>query len=228
MKDDKSKFTPPFIKVPTVIADTTQLTEGHVALYVALKAHQNAKTGQCNPSNETLAKHLGISPRTVKRRKTDLIKRGILNIQRGYQSSVQYSFPLETGKPGQVLNLMKDLKRKEGASLLGDWIEKTEDSYGPPVAHEQEERTTHGQAAPIHGGGGGGRGGEPKREKKEKPKEPTIEEIRKRHRESQARAEALKEEKRLEREAKREAHKAEIEKIMTDYRARKAREEKKE
>jgi DNA-binding transcriptional regulator YhcF (GntR family) len=190
---DKTKFTPPFIKVPTVIQDSTQLTEGHVSLYVALKAHQNAKTGQCNPSEETIAKDLGVSTATVRRRKKLLIEKGVLNIERGYQSSVNYTFPLETGKPGQVLTLMRDLKRKQGKSLLGDFVEKAEvsfrspmsginkdrgfipltraHSYRSPMSDKQEERTTHGGAAPFKGEAATAVGESSQERKKEKPSE---------------------------------------------------------
>jgi hypothetical protein len=242
MRDEK-KFSPPFIKVPAVVVDTTQLDVGHRAVYLAIKAHQNAKTGRCDPSNRTIAKESGLSLATVKRRKAELIKKGILNIQRGHQSSVQYSFPLETEDPAKTLTLMRNLKRKQGPSLLGDWIERVEGdllgspvtlinkdrgfiratrepSLGSPVSHKQEEVTTHGGADPFMGKAAAAVG-ESKEVKKEKPIERIDQELLK-----IAEIEAEKKRKRLEREAKAEANKPEIEKILADYRARKAEEKK--
>ena len=144
---DEQEFKPPYTPIPAIVSATTQLDALDRDVYRQIRAHKNDKTGLCNPSLETLAKETGLSVKTVARRRAHLVELGLLKITRGYQSSVEHYFPLDPPftNPAETLTLMKALDKKDKQSVLGNWVEKTEDLMksikDSPVPYEDLQRT---------------------------------------------------------------------------------------
>ena len=72
-----------FGKLPKGIAERTDLPMGAKVLYAMLMMHQNPKTGQCNPSQRTLAKECGASQTSICRNISKLKDAGLVAIQDG-------------------------------------------------------------------------------------------------------------------------------------------------
>jgi hypothetical protein len=67
-------------------------TELRVAL--ALLAHANMVTGQCNPSHERIAKGWGVDAREVARAIRGLEAKGVLRVERSKNRTNRYSLPV--------------------------------------------------------------------------------------------------------------------------------------
>ncbi|WP_208353101.1 helix-turn-helix domain-containing protein [Pseudaestuariivita rosea] len=95
------------IRAATELSMTARMLGQVLALDYA-----NGQTGQCNPSRETLARHLGVSEGTIKRAISDLVKAGWLarTEATGRNRTVQYSFL----SPGTVVGFNTNKRRDAG------------------------------------------------------------------------------------------------------------------
>lgn len=79
------------VQLPNDMMLSKDLAPKDLLVYLGIKRHYNAKTGQCNPSIRTLSKELGISTRTIVVSIKELINsQWIIQEKRG--RSVNYAF----------------------------------------------------------------------------------------------------------------------------------------
>lgn len=79
------------VQLPNDMMLSKDLAPKDLLVYLGIKRHYNAKTGQCNPSIRTLSKELGISTRTIVVSIKELINsQWIIQERRG--RSVNYAF----------------------------------------------------------------------------------------------------------------------------------------
>ena len=89
-----------FTRIPNdeLVKIGEQLGPAELGYFVMLLYHRNEKTGQCNPSQERLAKMLGVDTQTVRRQTTKIRDAGFIYFDKEQRTakgekSRDYSFP---------------------------------------------------------------------------------------------------------------------------------------
>jgi hypothetical protein len=119
-----------------------------IALYVTLKSHLNAATGQCNPSHRRLAQELNLSRNTVKAHLRRLQAAKLIDWHAvagpyGDQEAHAYRFlPVEGGSlvdPGGSVSDQGGSLNGQGGSSAGQGVGQQLEGGGSIDGHEQEE-----------------------------------------------------------------------------------------
>ena len=124
----------PYAKTPLHVLKDSNLPLATRAVYAALDAHHNRKTGQCNPSLSRLASYLGVSRLTVIRHLAVLETAGYIGIDRetGLGNHYRLTDPT-TGFPASI-----DHDTTPPVSdLLPDTTPPVSESVPIPVSSEQ-------------------------------------------------------------------------------------------
>ena len=108
-----------FGKLPAEIAGRTDLAPSAKVIYALLQMHHNPDTGQCNPSQATLARECGVTQSTASRHLKKLFNEGLIELNDGNYTFPDYA-PLHTDHAPVHIGLYKDRKEKEKESTGSD------------------------------------------------------------------------------------------------------------
>ena len=107
-------------KLPAEIAGRTDLPPSAKVIYALLQMHYNPDTGQCNPSQATLARECGITQSTASRHLKKLFSEGLIELKDGHYTFPPDYAPVHTDYAPVHIALYKDRKEKEKESTGGD------------------------------------------------------------------------------------------------------------
>src|SRR6266568_7098498 len=106
---DQKEATKKKLRIAKLVREDKTLTPCSKLVFEHLLfVYHNNKTGQCNPSEPTLANVLGMSSRTVRKSIRQLKQCGLLTPQRAFNKSNQYHLNLD-----DLLNEEKNVKSNE-------------------------------------------------------------------------------------------------------------------
>ena len=140
----------PWVKVPSVVIQSTGITPTELKVFQTILSHRNRKTGACYPSISTISKESRLHRDTVKRARLRLQDVELLtweNKDKGRKATSHYKFPhltfderdkvLERHRPKWKLlekNGITDApKKQKKRSLLEEWIAEDDQEKGAPM-----------------------------------------------------------------------------------------------
>jgi hypothetical protein len=120
--------------LPVSLARSKAITPAAKLLLIALRDHQNRRTGQCNPKAQTLAAETGMSKVTIWRLLGELRRCALIRSTRGQRASVYLIAP--ESEWGKLLLLYQSdrAEKRSGLSKRQDSRYQI-DRTGPPYPY---------------------------------------------------------------------------------------------